>query len=429
MKMRKIIIVVLILLGCSGALLISSVRGQARSQGASQSLALVGAKIYPSPTDKPIIAGIVLVRNGKIVAVGDQRKVKIPKNTRTLDSSGLILVAGFWNSHVHFTEPKWENANSLSALQLARQIKEMLTRYGFTAVLDTGSFLQNTLALRRRIASGEVPGITIRTTGSPFVPPDGTPFYVAPVKLPELTLPEEATKQVRERIALGVDAIKLFAASPVSLDRPPVAMPVPLAKAAVTAAHALGKPVVAHPTNSAGINVVLESGIDILAHTTPDGAEPWSDELVKKLRSAGVALAPTLKLWKWELERKGAPSAVSERFLNIAVEQLRAYSQAGGEILFGTDVGYMSDYDPTDEYLLMAKAGMDFRQILAALTTAPAKRFGVSERTGRIIRGMDADFVLLSDDPATDVKAFSKVRFTLRQGKVIYDSSDERQAD
>jgi imidazolonepropionase-like amidohydrolase len=422
MKMRKLTIVVLILLGCSGSLLASSLRGQAQSESKGESLALVGAKIYPSPTDKPIVGGIVLVRNGKIVAVGDQRKVRIPKSTRTLDCSGLILVAGFWNSHVHFTESKWENANSLSAAQLARQIQEMLTRYGFTHVLDTGSFLENTLAIRRRIENGEVPGLSIRTAGMPFVPPNGTPFYVAPVKLPELSTPEEAAKLVRERIAAGADAIKLFAASPASLDEPPVVMPSPVAKAAVATAHALGKPVVAHPTNNAGINVVLESGIDILAHTTPDGGEPWSDELVKKLRSANVALVPTLKLWKWELERKGASSAVTERFLNTAVSQLRTYAQAGGEILFGTDVGYMSDYDPRDEYLLMAKAGMDFRQILAALTTAPAKRFGVSERTGRIAKGMDADLVLLGDDPANDVKAFSNVRFTFRQGKVIYDS-------
>ncbi|MDT4895787.1 MAG: hypothetical protein QOH25_864 [Acidobacteriota bacterium] len=418
--MRKIIIVVCVLLGWTSGLLASSVRGQAQDE--SRNIALVGAKIYPSPTDKPIIAGTVLVRNGKIVAVGNQRKVRIPKNTKTLDCSGLTLVAGFWNNHVHFTEPKWENADSLPASQLAQQIKEMLTRYGFTSVLDTGSFLQNTLAIRRRIESGEVTGLSIRTTGMPFVPPNGTPFYVAPIKLPELSTPEETTKQVRERIASGADAIKLFAASPVSLDRPPVVMPLPLAKAAVAAAHTLGKLVVAHPTNNAGVNVVLESGIDILAHTTPDGLEPWSDELVKKLRSAGVALAPTLKLWTWELERKGASSAVTERFINTAVGQLRAYSQAGGKILFGTDVGYMSDYDPTDEYLLMAKAGMDFRQILAALTTAPAKRFGVSERTGRIAKGMDADLVLLGDDPANNVKAFSNVRFTFRQGKVIYDS-------
>jgi hypothetical protein len=56
---------------------------------------------------------------------------------------------------------------------------------------------------------------------------------------------------------------------------------------------------------------------------------------------------------------------------------------AGGEVLFGTDVGYLQDDDPTEEYELMAAAGMDYRQVLASLTAAPAARFGDVEREGK----------------------------------------------
>jgi imidazolonepropionase-like amidohydrolase len=200
-------------------------------------------------------------------------------------------------------------------------------------------------------------------------------------------------------------------------------MSMDVVKAAVSTAHALGKPVVAHPTNNTGVKVALEGGIDILAHTAPDGGEPWGDELVRRLRSARVALVPTLKLWKFELERKGASPATVEEFLSIALQQVQAYSQAGGEILFGTDVGYVTDYNPTDEYILMAKAGMSFPQILAALTTTPAARFGVSKRTGRIAPGLDADIVLLAGDPATDIKALVNVGYTIRQGIIIYQAT------
>lgn len=72
--------------------------------------------------------------------------------------------------------------------------------------------------------------------------------------------------------------------------------------------------------------------------------------------------------------------------------------------------------------IAMMQAGMDFRQILASLTTAPAKRFGTSGKTGKSARGMDADIVLLAGDPATDVKNFSNVKYTIRQGKIIYQS-------
>jgi imidazolonepropionase-like amidohydrolase len=51
----------------------------------------------------------------------------------------------------------------------------------------------------------------------------------------------------------------------------------------------------------------------------------------------------------------------------------------------------MGDYDPSDEHAFMAEAGMNFRQILASLTTAPAERFGESKRGGRIAEGYAAD--------------------------------------
>ena len=70
----------------------------------------------------------------------------------------------------------------------------------------------------------------------------------------------------------------------------------------------------------------------------------------------------------------------------------------------------------------MARAGMSFKQILASLTTAPAKRFGVSDRKGRVVRGMDADLVVLDGDPAKDITALSRVRLVIRAGKIVYRS-------
>jgi imidazolonepropionase-like amidohydrolase len=68
----------------------------------------------------------------------------------------------------------------------------------------------------------------------------------------------------------------------------------------------------------------------------------------------------------------------------------------------------------------MSQAGMNYKQILASLTTNPARKFGDSDRTGRIAKDMKADLVILSADPAQDVTAFSKVRFIIRNGKVLY---------
>ena len=140
------------------------------------------------------------------------------------------------------------------------------------------------------------------------------------------------------------------------------------------------------------------------------------------MKQAHLSLIPTLKLWRVELEKGGAPPNVAREFQNAGATQLRAYFQAGGLILFGTDLGYITDYDPTEEYHQMKRAGMGFRDILASLTTAPAKRFGMSARAGRIAPGMDADIVLLTSDPMVNIEALSSVKYTLRKGQIIYQS-------
>ena len=63
---------------------------------------------------------------------------------------------------------------------------------------------------------------------------------------------------------------------------------------------------------------------------------------------------------------------------------------------------------------------MSFQEILASLTTNPAQRFGDSTHSGRIAKGFDADLVVLSADPAQTTSAFSKVRYTIRDGEIIY---------
>ena len=131
-----------------------------------------------------------------------------------------------------------------------------------------------------------------------------------------------------------------------------------------------------------------------------------------------MALIPTLKLWHYELRHDRETRR--QQFAGNGIEQLRAWVESGGAVLFGTDVGYMDDYDPSDEYALMHDAGMTFGQILASLTTAPAERFGASEKLGRIAEGLAADLVVLDGDPAQNARAFAAVRYTIRDGTLIY---------
>lgn len=384
-------------------------------------LALLGGKIYLSPTERPIENGVVLIHNGRIVAVGPRATVKIPRHAEVIDCKGLVVTAGFWNSHVHILPPQLLHADKLSSKQITSQLQQMVTRWGFTTVFDIASVLENTNVIRHRIESGEVKGPRILTVGEPFWIKGGTPIYVKGfleanhINIPEVESAAQARERVRQQILDGADAIKIFANS---IEKDGIlTMPLDLARAIVEESHHASKPVFAHVSNNQGIEVAVQSGVDILAHTTP-ADDPWSPAFAERLTAAHMALTPTLTLW--EVEYKGTNPDVLEQGMNKAAGQLKAFSDAGGQILFGTDIGYIDRYDTSEEFAWMSRAGMNFQQILASLTTNPAQRFGVSTHSGRIARGMDGDLVVLRADPAQDATAFSKVRNTIRGGKVIY---------
>jgi imidazolonepropionase-like amidohydrolase len=197
-------------------------------------------------------------------------------------------------------------------------------------------------------------------------------------------------------------------------------MPMAIAKAAVAAAHKAGKPVFAHPSSDSGILIAVESGVDVLTHTEPFDGFEWGPSTLQRMLTHKTALTPTLKLWTLELGRAHLSSKDSTAIMARALRQLGAYSRAGGDVLFGTDVGYVPDYSPLMEYRLMSDAGMSFAEILTSLTTAPARRFGKTGETGRIEPGAVADLVLLAGDPAKDSRAFGDVRYTIRKGAIIY---------
>ena len=378
----------------------------------AQTLALVGGRVYASPDAAPLPDAVVLASNGTITAIGNRSEVNIPQDARVIDCTGKTIVAGFWNSHVHFTQSVWKNAASAPAAPLQEHMQEMLTKWGFTTVWDLGSDPRDSLPLRRRVNSGEVLGPNILFAGNIF-PKGGHPAYLpVELQLPEAATAEEATQMSRNYFGMGLDGIKLFTGVYMG-EKPVVNMDVAIAKAAVDVAHAQGKPVFAHPQNRTGLETVITAGVDVLAHIIP-GEQGYSPEQLERFKSQGTALIPTLSLFAKTI---GGP-AVGARLAESGVKQLKAFSDNGSTVLFGTDVGFITIYDTSVEYELMHRA-LSEKQILASLTTNPAQYFKAANK-GRVEKGFDADFVVLDGDPMTDVSNLAKVAYTVRAGKVIY---------
>jgi imidazolonepropionase-like amidohydrolase len=381
----------------------------------AQTLVLAGGTVYSSPDAAALADAVVVVTGGAITAIGHRGDVQIPQDVRIIDCSGKTIVAGFWNSHVHFTQAVWTSAASGPAAPLTAHMQEMLTRWGFTTVWDLGSNPADTLPLRRRVNAGEVPGPNIFLAGSMF-PKDGHPVYLpAEMKLPATDMPDQAAQWARSYLEMGLDGVKLFTGSYKGDDKPVVNMEVAVAQAAVDVAHAQGKPVFAHPQNRTGVEVVIATGVDVMAHTVPGGGPGYAPEQLARFKQQGTALIPTLSLFA----KLPVPAMIAERLMNDSVAQLKGFSDNnGGPVLFGTDVGFTTIYDTTLEYELMHRA-LSERQVLASLTTNPAAYFK-SAKKGKLEQGFDADIVVLEGDPLADVRNLAKVVYTIRAGQIIY---------
>lgn len=389
-------------------------------------IVLDAVRIYAAPDVAPIDASVVTIRDGKIVGVESKSGTDSPASEVDSRCSGGVITAGFQNSHVHFTESKWNDAGKQPAADLSKHLAEMLTRYGFTTVVDTASSVDNTVALRRRIERRDVRGPRILTAGWALYPPNGIPFYLRDMppdilqQLPQPATAEAAVDVVRQNLSRGADVTKLFVLTPQG-DGTAKSMPPEIARAAAQETHRRSRLVLAHPTDITGIRTSLAAGVDVIVHTTLGNAKTeWEPALIEQMIAHDMAVVPTLKLWRYELTKARVPERVIGLAVGDTIEQLRAFADAGGQVLFGTDVGYMTEYDPTDEYLLMHRAGLTATQILASLTTAPAARWKEAERRGRVAAGMDADLVVLAADPVPDVRNLAEVRCAFRGGVRIY---------
>jgi imidazolonepropionase-like amidohydrolase len=382
---------------------------------AQGTLAIEHARIYVSPTDPPIDDGSVLIRDGLIVAVGKQ--IEIPQGATEVPCDHCIVTAGFWNAHVHFTEPKWAGAEWKTAPVLDAQLADMFLSRGFTTVVDVGSNPADTLSIRRRIESMELKGPYIYTSGPPLYPPHGVPYYLGDLPwwiralMHQPETPGAAQNDVRRNLEAGADLTKLFTGSWVARGRV-LPMPLNIAKAAVETTHLNGKLVFAHPSNLAGMRVAIDSGVDVLAHAA-DETEGVDKALLSTAVAKNMAMTPTLKMFS-------STVTTDSHYMDPIFAEVRQFHELGGTLIFGTDVGYMTDYTTDVEFENLGKCGLTTSDVLAMLTTNPAARLGVSAQKGTVAQGKLADLTILDADPAANLTNFARVKAVVRSGRVVW---------
>jgi imidazolonepropionase-like amidohydrolase len=214
----------------------------------------------------------------------------------------------------------------------------------------------DTLPLRRRIESLELNGPLIYTAGPVLYPPHGIPFYVresAPKWLqaimPQPATPQAAVAVVDRNMKGGSDITKLFTGSWIERGKV-LPMPLDIAKAAVERTHQDGRLVFSHPSNLEGTRIAIESGVDVLAHAADD-TEGITPDLFRRAVQQNMAMIPTLKMFATTV-------TTNPRYLDPIYAEVRQFHGMGGTLIFGTDVGYMTDYTTEGEFEALGECGL-----------------------------------------------------------------------
>jgi imidazolonepropionase-like amidohydrolase len=371
-------------------------------------------RVVPAPGEMPLRAQRIVMRAGLVEELADDVG-GLPSGATVVDASDDTVVAGLWNTHVHLTPSSLARAGSRPAAQVEAALADLLTSHGFTTVADLGSDPRNTLPLRRRIENGEIAGPRIWTATNGLHPHRGIPFYIRKSvprylwwAIPTPRTPRRAAYVVRRQLRNGADLTKLFTGSYVT---PQTVKPMrtDIATAAVEVAHERGVLVFAHTSNREGLEVALDAGVDVVAHVPDEteGVEP----LLRRAAESGVVLVPTFQMFARTVT--DSPS-----YMDPIVEAARGFLEAGGRLMFGTDVGYMADPTIDGELDYLARCGLDGTDLLRMFTTTPAEVFG--ERSGRVEVGLPADLTVLDGDPLADLTAYARVRVTIRAGRVVW---------
>nr|WP_269149946.1 amidohydrolase family protein [Nesterenkonia alkaliphila] len=192
-------------------------------------------------------------------------------------------------------------------------------------------------------------------------------------------------------------------------------MPDQVAQAAVQLAKEQGRMVFAHVSNAEGLRIAVDSGVDVIAHV-PDSTE-GTHPLLQEAARRGMWMVPTLDMFAQTGSR-------SPEFLEPIYEALNVFYEAGGKLLFGTDVGYLPDRSTQGELEALEACGMGTTEVLRMLTTAPAEALGVG--SGRLAEGQSADLVVLEHSEVSSASQYAQVKATIRDGQVLWTRGSTR---
>lgn len=375
--------------------------------------AFVGVHLVPMDSERIVARQTVLVRAGRIAAIGPVAETPVPEGAQVIDGTGRYLMPGLADMHVHMFDPDEMILYLANGITTVRNLHGTPTHLRWRDSLSTEAMLGPRLFTSGPIIDGDPP-----TRGTNKV----------------IRTPAEAAQIVRAQKQAGYDYIKIY-------DN----VPRDLYEVLLATARQQDIPVVGHLPTPVGLTGLLEAkhqkAIEHVEELLPffdDGRDTTNaTATARALARQGVWLGPTIAVlmwpfrqaepaiyelperrymrpetmeaWRWATSPTTLPpgaSRVRERRWQFALLFTKHFHEAGGQLLAGSDAPIptmIPGFSLIHELRAFVEAGLSPYEALATATRNPARFVGQPEAFGTLTAGASADLVLLKANPLEDV--------------------------
>jgi len=393
--------------------------------------AFTGGRIIVGNAGMVIENGTLIVRDGWIDKIGESDSTETPADAMVIDVSGKTIIPGLINAHGHVNDVRGLEGDP--AFYTEEHVESQLglyARYGVTTVFSLGG--------------DGPPGMAVRDRQGPDL--NHARLYVGGQTVTGPS-PEDAVEQVNAVADSGANFVKIRVDD--NLSNGSQKMSPETYKAVIDTAHERGLRVAAHLYALDDAKGLLESDVDFIAHSVRD--KEIDDELIALMTEKDICLCPTLmrevstfvyeerpdwfddpfflreaepgviqaleaKIDNLKRTRGQTSSTVLYSYnksaadykedLRVAQHNLKALSDGGVMIAFGTDTGppaRFQGYFEHGELDLMVESGLTPMQAIVSATGDAARCMKVEAEIGTLEMGKRADFVVLGANPLDDI--------------------------